>query len=163
MKPLSAEEAARYARQLSLPELGAEGQDKLRAARVLLIGAGGLGSPAATYLAAAGVGTIGLVDPDAVELSNLHRQILHRSEDVGRPKVESARDTLSAINPHVRVELFCEPFTAANAVDLARDWNIVVDGSDNFPARYASNDACVVLGIPNVYGSVWRFEGQVSV
>ncbi|MFM8684003.1 MAG: HesA/MoeB/ThiF family protein, partial [Chthoniobacterales bacterium] len=163
MKPLSAEEAARYARQLSLPELGAEGQDKLRAARVLLIGAGGLGSPAATYLAAAGVGTIGLVDPDAVELSNLHRQRLHRSEDVGRPKVEAARDTLRAINPHVRVELFCERFTAANAVDLVRDWDIVVDGSDNFPTRYASNDACVVLGIPNVYGSVWRFEGQVSV
>jgi len=163
MKPLSAEETARYARQLSLPEFGAEGQDKLRAARVLLIGAGGLGSPSALYLAAAGVGTIGIVDPDAVELSNLHRQILHRSEDVRRPKVESARDTLCAINPHVRVELFRERFTAANAVDLARGWDIVVDGSDNFPTRYASNDACVVLGIPNVYGSVWRFEGQVSV
>jgi len=163
MKPLSAEETPRYARQLSLPEFGAEGQDKLRAARVLLIGAGGLGSPSALYLAAAGVGTIGIVDPDAVELSNLHRQILHRSEDVRRPKVESARDTLCAINPHVRVELFRERFTAANAVDLARGWDIVVDGSDNFPTRYASNDACVVLGIPNVYGSVWRFEGQVSV
>ena len=163
MKPLSAEEAARYARQLSLPELGVRGQDKLRAARVLLVGAGGLGSPSALYLAAAGVGTIGIADPDEVELSNLHRQILHCSKDIGRPKVESARDILGAINPHVCVELFRERFSAANALDLARGWDVIVDGSDNFPTRYASNDACVALGIPNVYGSVWRFEGQVSV
>jgi adenylyltransferase/sulfurtransferase len=115
------------------------------------------------YLAAAGVGTLGIVDPDEVELSNLHRQILHRTADAGRPKVDSARDTLAATNPHVRVETFRERFTAANALDLARGWNLVVDGSDNFPTRYASNDVCVALGIPNVYGSVWRFEGQVSV
>ena len=159
----SRDEAHRYARQLALPEFGPTGQDKLRAARVLLIGAGGLGSPAAMYLAAAGVGTLGIVDPDEVELSNLHRQILHRTADAGRPKVDSARDTLAATNPHVRVETFRERFTAANALDLARGWNLVVDGSDNFPTRYASNDVCVALGIPNVYGSVWRFEGQVSV
>jgi len=163
MKSLPADEAARYARQLSLPEFGAAGQERLRASRALLIGAGGLGSPAAIYLAAAGVGTIGIVDPDVVEVSNLHRQILHRSEGVGRPKVESARDALAAINPHVRIELFSECFNAANALDLAGGWDVVVDGSDNFPTRYASNDACVALGIPNVYGSVWRFEGQVSV
>ena len=163
MKNLSADEAARYSRQLALPGFGIGCQERLRSARVLLIGAGGLGSPAALYLGAAGVGTIGIVDPDKVELSNLHRQILHRSEDVGRPKVESARDAIARTNPHVRVELFRERFCAGNAVDLARGWDVVVDGSDNFATRYASNDACVALGIPNVYGSVWRFEGQVSV
>ena len=163
MKSLPAQEAARYARQLSLPEFGAAGQERLRSARALLIGAGGLGSPAALYLAAAGVGAIGIVDPDKVELSNLHRQILHGNSDEGRPKVESARDALQRINPYVRVELFCERFSAANAIDLASGWDVVIDGSDNFPTRYASNDACVALGIPNVYGSVWRFEGQVSV
>lgn len=163
MNSWSADEAARYARQLALPEFGPAGQHKLRAARVLLIGAGGLGSPAAMYLAAAGVGSLGIVDPDEVELSNLHRQILHGTADAGRPKVDSARDTLTAASPHVRVETFRERFTAANALDLARGWDLVVDGSDNFPTRYASNDACVALGIPNVYGSVWRFEGQVSV
>lgn len=159
----SADETARYSRQVALPEFGTAGQERLRAARVLLIGAGGLGSPAALYLAAAGVATIGMVDADEVELSNLHRQILHNSRDVGRPKVESARDTLIGINPHVCVEMFCERFGAANALELVRGWDLVVDGSDNFPTRYASNDACVALGIPNVYGSVWRFEGQVSV
>jgi adenylyltransferase/sulfurtransferase len=160
---LSQDESQRYARQIAMPEFGLAGQEKLRAAKVLLIGAGGLGSPAALYLAAAGVGTLGLVDADEVELSNLHRQILHSGDAVGRPKVESARDTLCRVNPHVRVELFAERFTAANALDLARGWDVVVDGSDNFPTRYASNDACVALGLPNVYGSVWRFEGQVSV
>ena len=159
----SREEMQRYARQMAVPEFGAAGQEKLRAARVLLIGAGGLGSPAALYLAAAGVGTLGIVDADAVELSNLHRQLLHGTDDVGRPKVESATATLRGINPHVRVEPMGERFTAANALELARGWDVVVDGSDNFPTRYASNDACVALGIPNVYGSVWRFEGQVSV
>ena len=159
----SRDESHRYARQMALPEFGPSGQEKLRAARVLLIGAGGLGSPAAMYLAAAGVGILGIVDPDQVELSNLHRQILHGTADAGRPKVDSARDTLAAANPHVRVETFRERFTAANAPDLARGWDLVVDGSDNFPTRYASNDVCVALGIPNVYGSVWRFEGQVSV
>jgi len=159
----SRDESHRYARQMALPEFGPTGQDKLCAARVLLIGVGGLGSPAAIYLAAAGVGTLGIVDPDEVELSNLHRQILHGTADTGRPKVDSARDTLAATNPHVRIEIFRERLTAANALDLARGWDLVVDGSDNFPTRYASNDACVALGIPNVYGSVWRFEGQVSV
>jgi molybdopterin/thiamine biosynthesis adenylyltransferase/rhodanese-related sulfurtransferase len=159
----SQDEMQRYARQVAVPEFGAAGQEKLRAARVLLIGAGGLGSPAALYLAAAGVGTLGIVDPDVVELSNLHRQILHGAEEVGRPKVESAAARLGGINPHVRIEAIGERFTAANALELARGWDVVVDGCDNFPTRYASNDACVALGIPNVYGSVWRFEGQVSV
>ncbi len=163
MADLSAKELARYSRQVAMPEFGREGQDRMRRARVLLIGAGGLGSPAALYLAAAGVGTLGIVDPDEVELSNLHRQILHATDDTGRPKVESARDRLRDVNPHVKVEVFRERFGAFNAVDLARGWDVVVDGCDNFPTRYASNDACVALGIPNVYGSVWRFEGQVSV
>lgn len=159
----SHDELQRYARQMAMPEFGAAGQEKLRSARVLLIGAGGLGSPAALYLGAAGVGKLGIVDADEVELSNLHRQIIHGTADAARAKVESARDTLVGLNPHVRVELFRERFGAANALDLARGWDLVVDGSDNFPTRYASNDACVALGIPNVYGSVWRFEGQVSV
>lgn len=163
MNPLSAEETSRYARQLALPEFGSAGQEKLRAARVLLIGAGGLGSPAALYLAAAGVGTLGVVDPDEVELSNLHRQILHGTDDAGRPKVDSARDTLQRINPHVCIKAFRERLSAKNVLQLVRGWDLVVDGSDNFPTRYASNDACVALGVPNVYGSVWRFEGQVSV
>jgi adenylyltransferase/sulfurtransferase len=159
----SGDELQRYARQMAVPEFGAAGQEKLRAARVLLIGAGGLGSPAALYLAAAGVGTLGIVDADDVELSNLHRQLLHGTDDVGRAKVESAVSTLHRVNPHVRVEPITGRFTAANALELARGWDVVADGSDNFPTRYASNDACVGLGIPNVYGSVWRFEGQVSV
>lgn len=159
----SQDELQRYARQMAVPEFGAAGQAKLRAARVLLIGAGGLGSPAAMYLAAAGVGTLGIVDADDVELSNLHRQLLHGTEDVGQSKVDSARRRLGEVNPHVRVEARTGRFTAANALELARGWDLVVDGSDNFPTRYASNDACVALGIPNVYGSVWRFEGQVSV
>ena len=160
---LSADESQRYARQIALPEIGVGGQERLRAGRVLLIGAGGLGSPAALYLAAAGVGTLGIVDPDEVELSNLHRQILHGSADLGRAKVDSAVERLARINPHVRVEPIRGRFTAANALELAHGWDVVVDGCDNFPTRYASNDACVALGIPNVYGSVWRFEGQVSV
>ena len=159
----SGDELQRYARQMAVPEFGAGGQEKLGRARVLLIGAGGLGSPAALYLAAAGVGTLGIVDADKVELSNLHRQLLHGTDDVGRAKVESAVATLRRVNPHVRVEPVTGRFTAANALELARGWDVVVDGSDNFPTRYASNDACVALGIPNVYGSVWRFEGQVSV
>lgn len=158
----SRDELQRYARQIAMPEFGAAGQEKLRAARVLLIGAGGLGSPAAMYLAAAGVGTVGIVDADEVELSNLHRQLLHGTDDVGRAKVDSAAATLRELNPQVRVETIGERFTAANALELARGWDVVVDGSDNFPTRYASNDACVALGIPNVYGAVWRFEGQVS-
>ena len=159
----SHDESRRYARQMAMPEFGVEGQAKLRAARVLLIGAGGLGSPAALYLAVAGVGTLGIVDPDDVELSNLHRQILHGTADVGRPKVASAAARLEAVNPLVRVEAIRARVEAANAVELMRGWDVVVDGCDNFPTRYASNDACVALGIPNVYGSVWRFEGQASV
>lgn len=157
------DELARYSRQIALPDLGVEGQEKLARARVLLIGAGGLGSPAALYLASAGVGTLGIVDPDDVELSNLHRQILHSTADIGQPKVESAKSRLHAANPHVRVDAMRTRFTADNAIALAKGWDVVVDGSDNFPTRYASNDACVALGIPNVYGSVWRFEGQLSV
>ena len=160
---MAQDDSARYARQTTLPGFGPEGQAKLRAARILLIGAGGLGSPAALYLAAAGVGTLGIVDPDRVELSNLHRQILHGTADVGRAKTESARDRLREINPDARVEMFPVHFEAPNALDLVRGWDLVVDGCDNFPTRYASNDACVALGVPNVYGSVWRFEGQVSV
>lgn len=163
MESMSAEERERYSRQMAMPEFGAAAQERLRRARVLLIGAGGLGSPAAQYLAAAGVGTIGLIDDDNVELSNLHRQLLHGSGDVGRRKVESAARRLREVNPHVRVEAIHGRFAANNAVDLARGWDVVVDGCDNFPTRYASNDACVALGIPNVYGSIWRFEGQVSV
>lgn len=163
MESMSPEERLRYSRQMAMPEFGAAAQERLRRARVLLIGAGGLGSPAAQYLAAAGVGTIGLIDDDAVELSNLHRQLLHGTGDVGRLKVESAEGRLRGINPHVRVEPMRGRFTAENAVSLARGWDVVVDGCDNFPTRYASNDACVALGIPNVYGSIWRFEGQVSV
>ncbi len=163
MADFSQEEMARYARQMAMPEFGRAGQERLRSARMLMIGAGGLGSPAAIYLAAAGVGTLGIADPDDVELSNLHRQILHGTSDTGRSKVESARERLREVNPHVEVLAMKERFSAANATDMIRGWDLVVDGSDNFPTRYASNDACVSLGIPNVYGSVWRFEGQVSV
>lgn len=163
MPDLSADEVARYTRQMAVPEFGREAQERLRASRVLLIGAGGLGSPAALYLASAGVGTLGIVDPDTVELSNIHRQILHGTADVGLPKIESAARRIASANPHVRLELIPERFDAGNAIALATGWDVVVDGCDNFPTRYASNDACVALGIPNVYGSVWRFEGQVSV
>ena len=159
----SAEESARYARHLTLPEVGTEGQSRLRRARVLLVGAGGLGSPAALYLAAAGVGTLGLVDFDRVDASNLQRQVLHGTPDVGRLKLESARDRLHAINPNVHLELHPERLTAARALDLLRPYDIVLDGTDNFATRYLVNDACALLGKPNVYGSVFRFEGQASV
>jgi sulfur-carrier protein adenylyltransferase/sulfurtransferase len=159
---LTSEEIARYSRHLTLPEVGVEGQERLRAARVLCVGAGGLGSPSALYLAAAGVGTLGLADFDAVDLSNLQRQVLHGTPDVGRPKIESARDRLAAINPHVRLEAH-GAVRAANALDLVSAYDIVVDGSDNFGTRYVVNDACVIAGRPNVYGSIFRFEGQVSV
>ncbi len=159
---LSPAERQRYARHLMLPEVGKEGQRKLRAARVLCLGAGGLGSPVALYLAAAGVGRLGLVDFDAVDLSNLQRQILHGTPDVGRPKVESARATLERLNPHVEVLTHPVRCTAANALDLIRDYDVVVDGTDNFPTRYLANDACVLLGKPNVYGAVFRWEGQAS-
>ena len=161
--PLDADELQRYHRHLILPEIGANGQRRLKAARVLLIGAGGLGSPAALYLAAAGVGHLGVIDADVVELSNLQRQVLHDSESVGRPKVDSAAARLRAINPHVDVVTHPVRLTSANALPLIADYDVIVDGSDNFPTRYLVNDACVLLGKPNVYGSVLRFDGQASV
>ncbi|MDW8209364.1 MAG: molybdopterin-synthase adenylyltransferase MoeB [Chloroherpetonaceae bacterium] len=157
------EEILRYSRHLMLPEVNLEGQKKLKAAKVLCIGAGGLGSPVALYLAAAGVGTLGIVDFDVVDVTNLQRQILHGASDVGRPKLVSARETLREINPHVNVIGFEEPFTSENAMEIARDFDIIIDGTDNFPTRYLTNDVCVLLGKPNVYGSIFRFEGQVSV
>ena len=160
---LSPDELQRYHRHLILPTVGEEGQRRLKAARVLLIGAGGLGSPAALYLAAAGVGHLGIVDADEVELSNLQRQVLHGTRDVGRSKVASARDRLRDLNPNVSVATYHTRLTSANAMELVRDYDVVVDGSDNFPTRYLISDASVLLGIPNVYGSVTRFEGQASV
>src|SRR6058998_3975290 len=160
---LSKEEVLRYSRHLIMPEVGMEGQQKLKAARVLCIGTGGLGSPLALYLAAAGVGTLGLVDFDVVDVSNLHRQVLHGTKDVGRPKLESARDRIRDVNPHVHVELYETRLTSENALDIIRDYDVVIDGTDNFATRYLTNDACVLLGKPNVYGSIFRFEGQASV
>ncbi len=160
---LSHEEILRYSRHLILPDVGVEGQRRLKAARVLLVGAGGLGSPAALYLAAAGVGTLGLVDFDVVDTSNLQRQVLHGTSQVGRPKLESARERIHDLNPHVRVETFETRLTAANAFDILREFDVVADGSDNFPTRYLVNDACVLLDKPNAYGSIFRFEGQASV
>jgi len=163
LTPLSHEELLRYSRHLTLPDVGLDGQAKLGDARVLLIGAGGLGSPAALYLAAAGVGTLGLVDFDLVDRSNLQRQIIHGTSAIGTPKIESARARLRDVNPHVQVETFGERLTSGNALQILRGFDIVVDGSDNFPTRYLVNDACVLLGKPNVYGAVFRFDGQVSV
>jgi adenylyltransferase/sulfurtransferase len=160
---LSAEETLRYSRHLLLPQVGEEGQRRLKASRVLLIGAGGLGSPAALYLAAAGIGTIGLVEFDTVDLTNLHRQLLHGTADVGRPKIESARARIAALNPNVRVEAHAERLTSANALEIVERYDLVVDGSDNFPTRYLVNDATVMTGRLNVHGSVFRFDGQASV
>ncbi len=160
---LTREEILRYSRHLVMPEVGLEGQRRLKAARVLLVGVGGLGSPAGIYLAAAGVGTLGLVDFDAVEFSNLHRQILHGTPDVGRPKIQSAIARLSALNPDVAIEPHETALTSANALELVRAYDLVVDGSDNFATRYLVNDACVLAGRPNVYGSIFRFEGQAAV
>ena len=160
---LTNDEIRRYSRHLILPEVGMEGQKKIRAAAVLCIGAGGLGSPIALYLAAAGIGKLGLVDFDTVDFSNLQRQILHGTEDVGRSKGESARDTLQSINPNVEVELYNTALTSGNAMDIIAEYDIVVDGTDNFPTRYLTNDACVLLQKPNVYGSIFRFEGQASI
>jgi molybdopterin/thiamine biosynthesis adenylyltransferase/rhodanese-related sulfurtransferase len=157
------DELARYSRHLLLPEFGQAGQERLRAARLLIVGLGGLGSPAGLYLAAAGVGTLGLVDVDAVELSNLQRQIIHATPDIGRPKIASAADRLRATNPHVALELHDAPFDAGNARRLVEAYDVIIDGTDNFPTRYLVNDACVMAGKPNVYGSVFRFEGQASV
>lgn len=157
------DELRRYARHIILPEVGLEGQARLKRARVLIVGAGGLGSPASLYLAAAGIGTLGLVDFDVVEYSNLQRQIIHGTSDVGRSKLESARDSLHEINPEVTIECHESRLTSENAFQIIEPYDIVVDGTDNFPTRYLVNDACVLLGKPNVYGSIFRFEGQASV
>ena len=160
---LGREELIRYSRHLLLPEVGQAGQERLKRSSVLCVGTGGLGSPALLYLAAAGVGRLGLVDFDRVDLSNLQRQIVHGTDDVGRPKVESARDTLRRVNPHVQVELHDVRLGADNAMDLLARYDVIVDGADNFTTRYLINDACVLLGKPDVQGSIFRFEGQVSV
>lgn len=160
---LDVDELQRYSRHLIMPEVTAEGQSRLKAARVLCIGAGGLGSPVALYLAAAGVGTIGIVDLDDVDLSNLQRQVLHGTKDIGRGKLESAKDRLHDINPQIEIELHRCRFTSQNASQLVTNYDLVVDGSDNFPTRYLSNDVCVFAHKPNVYGSVFRFEGQTTV
>src|SRR5471030_623501 len=160
---LTNEEIKRYSRHLIMPEVGVEGQKKLKASKVLCIGAGGLGSPAAMYLAAAGVGTLGIVDFDTVDFSNLQRQILHGTPDVGRSKLASAKDRLNAINPNVKIETYETALTSENALELFAPYDVILDGTDNFPTRYLVNDACVLLGKPNAYGSIFRFEGQASV
>jgi adenylyltransferase/sulfurtransferase len=160
---LSKEEVERYSRHLIMPEVGMAGQKKLKAAKVLLIGAGGLGSPLALYLTAAGIGRIGLVDYDVVDYTNLQRQIIHGTKDVGRSKLESAKESMLDINPYVQVDTYPVPLTSANALEIFEPYDIIIDGTDNFPTRYLTNDACVLLGKPNVYGSIFRFEGQLSV
>lgn len=163
MIELTPPEVARYSRHLIMPEVGMEGQKKLKAASVLLIGAGGLGSPLGLYLAAAGVGRIGLVDFDVVDFSNLQRQVLHGTPDVGRPKLQSAREKLQSINPEVKLDLYETRLSSTNALEIFKPYDLVIDGTDNFPTRYLVNDACVLLGKPNVYGSIFRFDGQASV
>ncbi|HMK21327.1 MAG TPA: molybdopterin-synthase adenylyltransferase MoeB [Terriglobales bacterium] len=160
---LTNDEILRYSRHLIMPEVGMGGQQKLKAARVLCIGAGGLGSPLALYLAAAGVGTLGIVDFDVVDFTNLQRQIIHSTADVGRKKLDSAAEKLKAINPYINLKTFETRLSSENALDLFREFDIVADGTDNFPTRYLVNDACVLTGKPNVYGSIFRFEGQASV
>ncbi len=160
---LSHEEILRYSRHLLIPEVGLKGQRKLKDSSVLVVGTGGLGSPVSLYLAAAGVGRIGLVDFDVVDTSNLQRQVIHGRSTVGKLKVESARARMLDLNPSVQVDAYNEPFTSANAMRIAKDYDVVVDGTDNFPTRYLSNDVCVLLGKPNVYGSIFRFDGQLSV
>jgi adenylyltransferase/sulfurtransferase len=163
LEDLSNEEISRYSRHLLLPEIGVEGQKRLKAAKVLLVGTGGLGAPLALYLAAAGAGTLGIVDFDVVEESNLQRQVIHSARDIGRPKVASAKDRIRGINPHINVITYNVMLTSANALDIIRDYDIVADGTDNYQTRYLVNDACVLLGKPNVYGSIFQFEGQASV
>jgi adenylyltransferase/sulfurtransferase len=160
---LSREEILRYSRHLLIPEVGLDGQRKLKDASILVIGTGGLGSPVALYLAAAGVGRIGLVDYDVVDFSNLQRQVIHGTSGIGRLKVESARERMLDLNPDIEVQVYNEPFTSENAMRIANDYDILIDGTDNFPTRYLTNDVCVLLGKPNVYGSIFRFEGQASV
>ncbi len=160
---LSNAEIGRYSRHLILPEVGVEGQRRLKDAKVLLVGTGGLGAPLGMYLAAAGVGHLGIVDFDNVDASNLQRQIIHGTRDIGRPKIASAKDRLLDINPHITITAYETRLTSANALDIIKDYDVVADGTDNFPTRYLVNDACVLLGKPNVYGSIFRFEGQASV
>lgn len=160
---LSNEEISRYSRHLILPEVGMEGQQKLKAAKVLCVGTGGLGAPLAYYLAAAGIGTLGLVDFDVVDESNLQRQIIHSTKDIGRPKIESAAEKLQALNPHIKILKFNTMLTSANALEIFKDFDVIADGTDNFQTRYLVNDACVLTGKPNAYGSIFRFEGQASV
>jgi sulfur-carrier protein adenylyltransferase/sulfurtransferase len=160
---LSKEEIQRYSRHLIMPEVGMDGQLKLKAAKVLCIGTGGLGAPLGQYLAAAGVGRIGLVDFDKVDLTNLQRQILFSTKDVGRPKIEAAAERLRGLNPDIQIDTFETMLTSANALDILKDYDVIVDGTDNFATRYLVNDACVLLGKPNVYGSIFRFEGQASI
>ena len=160
---LTTDDLSRYSRHLILPEVGMEGQRRLKAARVLCVGTGGLGSPLALYLTAAGIGTLGLVDFDVVDSSNLQRQIIHSTKDIGRKKIDSAEEKLSALNPAIEIVKHETMLTSANALDIIKDYDIVADGTDNFPTRYLVNDACVLLGKPNVYGSIFRFEGQASV
>jgi sulfur-carrier protein adenylyltransferase/sulfurtransferase len=160
---LSREELLRYSRHLILPDVALDGQRRIKAARVLLVGAGGLGSPAALYLAAAGVGTLGIVDFDVVDVTNLQRQVLHGTSDIGRSKLESARERIADLNPHVNVETHETRLTSENALEILGRYDIIVDGTDNFATRYLTNDACVMLGKPNVYGSIFRFDGQASV
>jgi adenylyltransferase/sulfurtransferase len=160
---LSHPEILRYSRHLLMPEVGLEGQQKLKAASVLVIGTGGLGSPVSLYLAAAGIGRIGLVDYDVVDFSNLQRQVIHGTSTLDKLKVESARDRMLDLNPDIKVDTYNEPFTSANARQIAKDYDLIIDGTDNFPTRYLSNDLCVLTGKPNIYGSIFRFEGQVSV
>ncbi len=162
-EPLSSSDNERYSRHILLPEVGTQGQERLRAAKVLIVGTGGLGAPLALYLAAAGVGTIGLVDFDKVEASNLQRQIIHTTRDIGRPKTASAKDSIRAINPTVKVITHQVALTSENALDIVRDYDIVADGTDNYPTRYLVNDAAVFLGKPVVYGSIYQFDGQVTV
>ena len=161
--PFSTDQLRRYSRQLSLPEFGPEGQRRLASARILIVGAGGLGCPAAIYLAAAGTGTIGIVDFDKIDLSNIHRQILYSTDDIGRPKIDVARERIVAANPNVDVETFDARLSSKNALEIMRGFDVIIDASDNFPTRYLVNDASVMLGIPTVYGSIHRFEGQLSV
>ena len=160
---LSNDEILRYSRHLIMPEVGMEGQIKLKQAKVLMIGTGGLGAPLGLYLAAAGIGKIGLVDFDTVDMTNLQRQVIHGTADIGRPKLDSAADRMNDINPYVEIEKYETMLTSENALDIFKDYDIVVDGTDNFPTRYLVNDACVLLGKPNAYGSIFRFEGQATV
>ena len=160
---LSKDELNRYARHISLPSFGIEGQNKLRKSSVLCIGAGGLGSPCTMYLAAAGIGKLGIIDMDVVDESNIQRQILHGSDDIGVKKIDSAKDTLQEINPYVKLELYDQAFDENNAEEIAKNYDIIIDGTDNFPSRYLVNDTSALLGIPYVYGSIFRFEGQVTV